>query len=144
MKRTRIVLSIIAVSFSAALFFGGDTNVKAETTLEKAKRNGFIQVGFPNQVPYAYATAKGKLTGADTELARMVFNSMGIKEMVGVLTEFASLIPGLKAAIAHFSGDPAWGVVRPPLVELQPDERAGLIQRLEALDFSMPGLPGSA
>ena len=54
------------------------------------------------------------------------------------------VIPGLKAAIAHFSGDPAWGVVRPPLVELQPDERAGLIQGLEALGFSMPGLPGSA
>ena len=97
MKRIRILLKTFAIGFVAALVLGGGTNVMAETTLEKAKRNGFIQVGFPNQVPYAYATAKGKLTGADTELARMVFKSMGIKEMVGVLTEFASLIPGLKA-----------------------------------------------
>lgn len=80
--------------FSLAGFAG---HAVAETTLEKAKSNGYIRVGFPNQVPYAYATAKGKLTGADTEVARMVFQRMGIKEMDGVLTEFASLIPGLKA-----------------------------------------------
>ena len=69
----------------------------AETTLEKAKSNGYIRVGFPNQVPYAYATASGKLTGADAELARMVVERMDVGEMDGVLTEFASLIPGLKA-----------------------------------------------
>ena len=80
-----------------ALIVAGGAEVMAETTLEKAKSSGYIRVGFPNQVPYAYATEKGKLTGADTELARMVFERMGIKEMDGVLTEFASLIPGLKA-----------------------------------------------
>ena len=69
----------------------------AETTLEKAMSNGYIRVGFPNQVPYAYATANGKLTGADAELARMVVERMDVGEMDGVLTEFASLIPGLKA-----------------------------------------------
>ena len=86
-----------ATSLAAAFMVAGGADVMAETTLEKAKSNGYIRVGFPNQVPYAYATMKGKLTGADTELARMVFKSMGIKEMDGVLTEFASLIPGLKA-----------------------------------------------
>lgn len=66
-------------------------------TLERAKKDGFIRVGFPNQVPYAYADEKGVLTGADAVIARMVVQKMGIKEMDGVLTEFASLIPGLKA-----------------------------------------------
>lgn len=87
----------VAAALVAALVVAGGADVMAETTLEKAKSNGFIRVGFPNQVPYAYATAKGKLTGADAELARMVVERMGIKEMDGVLTEFASLIPGLKA-----------------------------------------------
>ena len=50
------------------------------------------------------------------------------------------MIPALKAAIAHFGGNPAWAVVRPPLVELEADERAALIRALEALNFSMPGL----
>ena len=73
------------------------TSVHAQSTLERAIKDGFIRVGFPNQVPYAYADEKGVLTGADAVIARMVVQKMGIKEMDGVLTEFASLIPGLKA-----------------------------------------------
>lgn len=69
----------------------------AQTTLESAKRAGFIRVGFPNQVPYAYADEKGVLTGADAVIAKLVIQRMGIKEMDGVLTEFAALIPGLRA-----------------------------------------------
>jgi polar amino acid transport system substrate-binding protein len=69
----------------------------AETVLERAKREGVIRVGFPNQVPYAYANEKGVLTGADAEFAKLVVEKMGIPQMEGVLTEFAALIPGLKA-----------------------------------------------
>ena len=69
----------------------------AQSLLQKAQKEGFIRVGFPNQVPYAYANEKGELTGVDAVIARMVVQKMGIKEMDGVLTEFASLIPGLKA-----------------------------------------------
>ncbi|MDO7787855.1 ectoine/hydroxyectoine ABC transporter substrate-binding protein EhuB [Desulforamulus aquiferis] len=75
----------------------GGENVKAESTLEKAKSQGYITVGFANEAPYAYATPDGKLTGEAVEVARAIFNNMGIQEMNGVLTEFGSLIPGLKA-----------------------------------------------
>jgi polar amino acid transport system substrate-binding protein len=73
------------------------TTAHAQSTLDRARKDGYIRVGFPNQVPYAYADEKGVLTGADAVVARMVVQKMGIKEMDGVLTEFASLIPGLKA-----------------------------------------------
>ena len=73
------------------------TTASAQSVLDRAKKDGYIRVGFPNQVPYAYADEKGVLTGADAVIARMVVQKMGIKEMDGVLTEFASLIPGLKA-----------------------------------------------
>lgn len=69
-----------------------------ESTLERVQRDGFVRVGFPNQVPYAYANEKGQLTGADAEVAKLVIAKMGIKSMDGVLTEFASLIPGLRAS----------------------------------------------
>ena len=69
----------------------------AQSALDRALKDGYVRVGFPNQVPYAYADEKGVLTGADAVIARMVVQKMGIKEMDGVLTEFASLIPGLKA-----------------------------------------------
>lgn len=69
----------------------------AQTTLQRIQRDGYVRVGFPNQVPYAYANEKGQLTGADAEIAKLVIEKMGIKSMDGVLTEFASLIPGLRA-----------------------------------------------
>jgi len=50
------------------------------------------------------------------------------------------MIPALKQAIAHWSGDPEWARVRPPLVELAAAQRAALIGDLEGLGFSMPGL----
>ncbi len=75
----------------------GDKPATAESTLEKAKKQGFITVGFANEIPYAYATPDGKLTGEAVEVARVILQNMGIKEMNGVLTEFGSLIPGLKA-----------------------------------------------
>jgi polar amino acid transport system substrate-binding protein len=70
---------------------------QSETALQRAQREGYIRVGFPNQIPYAFANEKGQLTGADAEVAKLVIAHMGIKEMDGVLTEFAALIPGLKA-----------------------------------------------
>jgi 4-hydroxy-tetrahydrodipicolinate synthase len=50
------------------------------------------------------------------------------------------MIPALKAAISHFGSDPQWKTVRPPLVELNPDQEKQLISELNANGFSMPGL----
>jgi 4-hydroxy-tetrahydrodipicolinate synthase len=50
------------------------------------------------------------------------------------------MIPALKAAVAHFGGDPGWARVRPPLVELSEEQASSLIADLEQRDFSMPGL----
>ena len=52
------------------------------------------------------------------------------------------MIPALKAAVAHFSGDAAWPTVRPPLVALTTDQRRQLLETLNALGFAMPGLAG--
>jgi polar amino acid transport system substrate-binding protein len=73
------------------------TEPPAETTLERARREGVIRVGFANESPFAFATPEGKLTGESVEVARAIFNNLGIPEMEGVLTEFGSLIPGLQA-----------------------------------------------
>lgn len=74
-----------------------DTGAKAKSALEKAKEQGYIVVGFANEKPYAYQTPDGQLTGEAVEVARAALKNMGIKEMKGELTEFASLIPGLNA-----------------------------------------------
>src|SRR5690606_12923904 len=69
----------------------------AQSTLEKAREQGYIRIGFANEAPYGYATPDGKLTGEAPEVAKAVLAKMGINEVDGVLTEFGSLIPGLKA-----------------------------------------------
>ena len=50
------------------------------------------------------------------------------------------MIPALKAVVAHYSKDPDWVIVRPPLVALPKDQAAKVIQDLEKLGFEMPGL----
>lgn len=76
----------------------GDGGGAAEGgTLERARSQGFIRVGFANEAPYGFADPAGKLTGASPELARRIFADLGVKELDGVLTEFASLIPGAQA-----------------------------------------------
>jgi 4-hydroxy-tetrahydrodipicolinate synthase len=50
------------------------------------------------------------------------------------------MVPALKAAIAHWSGDPEWARVRPPLVELDQGQAQSLIASLAKLDFSIAGL----
>jgi 4-hydroxy-tetrahydrodipicolinate synthase len=57
----------------------------------------------------------------------------------GVLAQFA-MIPALKATVAHYSDDPAWARVRPPLVELSDEQRQALVAALDQHGFAMPGL----
>jgi len=63
----------------------------------------------------------------------------GLDEIRGVFQRYP-MIPALKAAIAHWSGDAQWRRVRPPLVELSDAQQAELIAGLQAAGFSMPGL----
>jgi polar amino acid transport system substrate-binding protein len=90
MKTFRITTILVAALALLAAGF-------AQNTLEQARERGFIRVGFANEVPYAYAQPDGTLTGQAVEVARVVFERLGIAEMDGVLTEFGSLIPGLQA-----------------------------------------------
>ncbi|MET0983253.1 MAG: dihydrodipicolinate synthase family protein [Telluria sp.] len=48
------------------------------------------------------------------------------------------MIPAMKAAIAAKTGDEAWRVVRPPLVELDAEQRRKLETGLDGLGFTMP------
>ncbi len=50
------------------------------------------------------------------------------------------MIPALKQAIAHWSNDPGWAKVRPPLVELTEDQQEVFVTELKQRGFHMPGL----
>jgi 4-hydroxy-tetrahydrodipicolinate synthase len=65
-----------------------------------------------------------------------------IDKLRHILQSQASMIPALKATIAHYADDPGWQTVRPPLVELTLEHRALLVSDLAAAGFDMPGLKG--
>jgi polar amino acid transport system substrate-binding protein len=98
-KTKKKLFFIITLLVSSALLFTGCMSDTAETEspLEKAKQQGYVTIGFANEKPYAYETADGQLTGEAVEVARAVLKNLGIEEIRGELTEFGSLIPGLKA-----------------------------------------------
>ena len=50
------------------------------------------------------------------------------------------MIPGLKATVAHFTGDAQWRTVRPPLDSLPLERSNALVAALRLLGFDMPGL----
>ncbi len=54
------------------------------------------------------------------------------------------MIPALKAATSHWSGDTQWDDVRPPLVVLTAEQKTALIAELEKRNFHMPGLAQAA
>ncbi|HZE30718.1 MAG TPA: ectoine/hydroxyectoine ABC transporter substrate-binding protein EhuB [Actinoallomurus sp.] len=66
-------------------------------TLDKAKQQGYIQVGFANESPYGFTDKSGKLTGEAPELARVIFKELGIADVRGVQVDFGGLIGGLQA-----------------------------------------------
>ena len=73
-------------------------NLDSISTLERLKKQKSVKVGFANEAPYAYLDVDSqKLTGEAPEIARVILKKMGIEQIEGVLTEFGSLIPGLKA-----------------------------------------------
>ncbi|WP_245838879.1 ectoine/hydroxyectoine ABC transporter substrate-binding protein EhuB [Marininema halotolerans] len=67
-----------------------------ESALQEAKDQKSVVIGFANEKPYAYQE-DGKVTGEAVEIAKKIFKNQGITNIKPVLTDFGSLIPGLKA-----------------------------------------------
>ncbi|WP_435099678.1 ectoine/hydroxyectoine ABC transporter substrate-binding protein EhuB [Arhodomonas sp. AD133] len=87
---------LVCALIAAAVLAAGMMSAQAVTP--KALRDqGFVRAAFANEVPYGYVNDEGRLTGESPEVAREVFKRMGVENIDGVLTEWASLLPGLNA-----------------------------------------------
>lgn len=93
----RLINWVFPLAAAAALLLAFATPAAAQSTLQKIKEQGFVRVAFANEAPFGYATSSGELTGESPEIAKEIFKRMGVPEVDGVLTEWASLIPGLRA-----------------------------------------------
>lgn len=63
----------------------------------------------------------------------------GLDQVRGIFAKY-QMIAGMKTAVAHYSKDPEWLRVRPPLMQLTPEDQAKLLNELKQINFSMPGL----
>ncbi len=91
-------LSASAVAFGAGLAsIGKVEEAFAASTLEKARKQGFIRIAIANEPPWTEVTAGGKVTGAAPEVARAVMKRLGVEEVLATVTEYGAMIPGLQA-----------------------------------------------
>ena len=94
MKRYKAAGSYGIATVLSAMFA---SNAIAETTLERIQRTGEVRIGYANESPFAFTKMDGAVTGESPEVARKVFAKLGVKKVDTVLTEWGSLIPGLRA-----------------------------------------------
>src|SRR4051812_28299415 len=71
LSRRRVILGAGSLG-AAGLLVAGAGSALAETTLERARQQGFIRAGFANEAPFGYATTDGKLTGEAPQVAKAV------------------------------------------------------------------------
>jgi 4-hydroxy-tetrahydrodipicolinate synthase len=115
---------------------GFDVFAGSETFLLATLRGGgagcITATGNVNPAPIASLARHWRDGDAEARQARL--------DLVRATFQKFAMIPALKAAIAYYAGDPGWANVRPPLVELDSLQQRALVQALEAIGFSMPGL----
>jgi 4-hydroxy-tetrahydrodipicolinate synthase len=115
---------------------GFDVFCGSEAFLLATKRGGGVgcitATGNVNPGPIARLAQSWQQPDADAQQA-------ALNATRSIFQKFP-MIPALKAAIAHYTNDPVWATVRPPLVALDEAERSALAQALQAAGFSMPGL----
>ncbi|MFP3883246.1 MAG: ectoine/hydroxyectoine ABC transporter substrate-binding protein EhuB [Actinomycetota bacterium] len=77
----------------------GDDGTETEgSLLEELQEEGTVTVGIANEVPYGYEDEEtGEITGEAPEIAKRVFEELGVENMEAVVTEFGGLIGGLEA-----------------------------------------------
>lgn len=74
-----------------------EASTKGGEQLERLKAAGVVRLGIAGEIPFGYIDKNGELTGEAPELAKVVFQRLGVDRVQPVPTEFGSLIPGLKS-----------------------------------------------
>jgi 4-hydroxy-tetrahydrodipicolinate synthase len=116
---------------------GFDVFVGSESFLLANMRNGGVGTisATANVNPAAIHKLHAEWKNADAEDQQAKLNV--IRDAFG---KKYRMISALKQGIAICANDPAWAKVRPPLVELTPEQTKALAAELETISFTMPGL----
>lgn len=95
MKVLLLVLAVPPVLYASA---ASEARAEApETGLQRILRTGTVRIGYAAEAPYAIPASDGRVTGEGPEVARRVFERMGVRNVVAIESEFAMLIHDLIA-----------------------------------------------
>lgn len=95
---TLLSLVLLGIGWTVWRAATQSNDVGPDRSLERIRERGTIRVGFANERPYGYLnTDTGEITGEAPEVAKYVFEKLGIEHFEPVVTEFGTLIPGLQA-----------------------------------------------
>ncbi|AUW45504.1 ectoine/hydroxyectoine ABC transporter substrate-binding protein EhuB [Rhizobium leguminosarum] len=93
--KIRYLLS--AASLSVLLVTAAAPASAADDKLEQLKEQGFARIAIANEPPFTAVGADGKVSGAAPDVARAIFEKLGVKEVVASISEYGAMIPGLQA-----------------------------------------------
>ncbi|MET7675206.1 ectoine/hydroxyectoine ABC transporter substrate-binding protein EhuB [Streptomyces seoulensis] len=102
-ERRAVLLGALALGGVGALGATGCTRVAADSgekggeLLDRLRAQGVVRLGIAGEVPFGFIDRDGNLTGEAPELARVIFERLGVERVQPVPTEFGSLIPGLNS-----------------------------------------------
>lgn len=91
-SRAAAVLALAAVLAAIAAWHFATR----DASLARVRQAGEIRIGYAVEPPYAFVDARGRVTGADPELARLVAARLGIARIDWVQTRFGSLLDELE------------------------------------------------
>jgi 4-hydroxy-tetrahydrodipicolinate synthase len=120
---------------------GFDVFVGSESFLLANMKNGGVGTisATANVNPAAIHKLYTEWKNADAEAQQQRLNL--VRDTVG---KKYVMISALKQTIGIYANDPAWGKVRPPLVELTAEQTKSLAAELKEIGFTMPGLTRAA
>lgn len=88
---------VFRLLFGAALGAVIASGALAGETFDRIKAGGTLYIGFANEAPYSYRNPAGDIEGVSYDVAKAVFDKIGVQAFDGVIVKFGSLIPGLTA-----------------------------------------------
>ncbi|NGO50706.1 ectoine/hydroxyectoine ABC transporter substrate-binding protein EhuB [Allomesorhizobium camelthorni] len=99
MKKIAILAGVsgVAAAVILAAFVASGSSVADENKLEELKAQGFARVAIANEPPFTAVGADGKVSGAAPDVARVIFQKLGVPEIVASISEYGAMIPGLQA-----------------------------------------------
>src|SRR5438270_1949375 len=132
-NNTRMFLNAFATASPARTGF--DVFVGSESFLLANMRNGGVGTisATANVNPGAIHKLYRDWDTADD--ADQQQSKLNVVRQVFSSRKFPSMIAALKQAIAIYADDPAWAKVRPPLIELAPEQTKTLGEELSAIGF---------